>query len=278
MNRIPTLSTIVGPVAALALVATAPAAAQSLWPRPLTSASELDLEWVRPTFPNESGLDGGRGVWILSGRTKVGERGRIVVAVPYLRAAGSGTGTGSGATFGDPYLGYESTDSTGKSTFVVGVRLPMAGTSESFSEEVAFLGDYDRFEESFPKTLTLHAEGQGEVWRDAEGADVRIRGGTTLLHSTEGSYSAQANSFTFDYGVRFGRPLGPLDLGLALTGRMLLSGSGGNIAQRSTHQATFELAGHGRIAPRIGVRVPVDEPLKSSFDRAIMIGVRVQLE
>ena len=104
---------------------------------------------------------------------------------------------------------------------------------------------------------------------------MRIRAGSTLLHLTDGAYSAQANTFTFDYGVRFGRYVGPIDLGLALTGRMILSGSGG---QRSTHQASIELAGHGRIAPRIGFRIPIDEPLKSSFDRAITIGVRAVIQ
>ncbi len=253
-------------------------AAQSLWPRPLPSAGELDLEWVRPTFPNESGLGDTRGIWVLSGRTKIGARGRLVIAVPYLRTAGPGTGFGAGSTLGDPYIGYESTDSTGKSTFVVGLRLPMAGTNEFLSEQIAFVGDYDRFEESFPKTVTLHFEGQSQVWHDAEGADVRIRAGSTLLHLTDGAYSAQANTFTFDYGVRFGRYVGPIDLGLALTGRMILSGSGGSIGQRSTHQASIELAGHGRIAPRIGFRIPIDEPLKSSFDRAITIGVRAAIQ
>lgn len=263
--------------AALLVSTSTPLAAQSLWPRPLPSKGELDLEWVRPSFPNESGLSGTRGVWVLSGRTKVGERGRLVIAIPYLRA-GSGTGFGSGSTFGDPYFGYESTDSSGKSTFVVGVRLPMAGTNETLAEQVAFLGDYDRFEESFPKTFTAHFEGQNEVWRDAEGADVRIRAGATLLHYTESGSSADANTFLFDYGVRFGRPISKVDLGLALTGRIILSGSGGSIAQRSTHQATIELGGRGRIAPRVGLRLPIDEPLKSSYDRAITIGVRVQLE
>ena len=266
-------------LAALVLGTATSLAAQSLWPRPLTSAAELDLEWVRPTFPNESGLGATRGVWVLSGRTKVGARGRLVIAVPYLRSAGPGTGYGAGSTLGDPYFGYESTDSTGKSTLVVGLRVPMAGTNQFLSEQIAFVGDYDRFEESFPKTLTLHFEGQSEVWRDEAGADVRIRAGATLLHST-GAYSSSydANSFLLDYGVRFGRPAGPVDLGLALTGRIILSGSGGNIGDRSTHQGTIELSGRGRIAPRIGLRIPIDEPLKSSFDQAITVGVRATIQ
>jgi len=81
--------------AALLVSTSTPLAAQSLWPRPLASKGELDLEWVRPSFPNESGLSSTRGVWVLSGRTKVGERGRLVIAIQYIRA-GSGTGFGSG--------------------------------------------------------------------------------------------------------------------------------------------------------------------------------------
>ena len=271
------LRRLLGPTALLALASTSTVSAQSLWPRPLASKAELDLEWVRPSFPNGSGLSSTRGVWVLSGRTKVGERARIVFALPYLRAAGSGYWAGS--TIGNPYIGYESDDTTGKSIFVVGLRLPIAAAGDYQAEQVALLGDYDRFEEGTPESLILHAEGQGVVWRDAQGADVRIRGGTTLFHSTAGGGSpAAANSFTFDYGVHFGRPVGPLDLGLGVTGRMLLSGSGGNIAQRSTHQAAFELSGRGRIAPRLGVRIPIDEPLKSVYDRAITVGVRLQLE
>jgi len=266
-------------LAALVVSSASSLAAQSLWPRPLSGGTELDLEWVRPTFVNETGLTATRGIWVLSGRHQLGPRGRVVVAVPFLRTGNSTSPYGEASTMGDPYLGYESTDSTGRSTLVVGVRLPWAATDASFPEQIAFVGDYDRFEESFPKTLTLHFEGQSEVWRDAEGADVRIRAGATLLHSTSSSTpSYDANTFLFDYGVRFGRQVGPVDLSLGLTGRMYLSGSGGNIAERTTHQGTVELSGRGRIAPRIAFRFPIDEPLKSVLDRAITIGVRATIQ
>jgi hypothetical protein len=273
LRRLPVL---LGLTAVLALAASTTLSAQSLWPRPLASKGELDLEFVHPTFPDGASITGAR-IWVLSGRMRVGERGRVVVALPYLEGRSSGGFSGS-STNGDPYIGYESTDSTGKSTIVLGLRLPWAGTTASAPEEAALLGDYDRFEEAFPKTITLHFEGQGEVWRGTDGADVRIRAGSTLLHATEGGSGADANTFLFDYGIRFGRPAGPVELGLALTGRLYLSGSGGNIAQRSTHQATFELAGHGRIAPRVGIRVPIDEPLKSAYDRAIILGVRAAIQ
>ena len=100
-----------------------------------------------------------------------------------------------------------------------------------------------------------------------------------MLHSTGAYYSSyDANTFLLDYGVRFGRPAGPVDLGLALTGRIILSGSGGSIGGRSIHQGTIELSGRGRIAPRIGLRIPIDEPLKSSFDKAITVGVRATIQ
>ena len=265
-------------LAALVVTTSTPLATQSLWPRPLASAGELDLEWVRPTFQNETGLGTTRGIWVLSGRYRLGARGRVVVAVPVIRT-GASDPYGSSSNVGDPYVGYESSDSTSRSTFVVGIRFPWAATGGYYNQPLALYGDYDRFEESFPKTLTLHFEGQNRVWQDAEGADVRIRVGSTLLHSTDpATYTYDANTFLFDYGIRFGRPAGPFDLSLALTGRIFMSGSGGNIADRSTHQGTFELAGRGRIAPRIGIRIPIDEPLKSVLDRAITIGVRASIQ
>ena len=262
----------------LSLLAAPVLAAQELWPRPLPGRGEVSLDWVRPSFEDETGLGFTRGVWTATGRFRVDSRGRLVVAVPYLTTGASDVGGGS-ATFGNPYLGYESADSAGKSIFIVGLRLPAAGSSEWAPEEMAFIGDYDRFEQALPKRLAVHAEGQAEAFRGDDGATVRYRLGATFLHYT-GEAAGNANDFLFDYGLRFGRDEGDVAFGLSVTGRFFLSGgAGGSLAQRTTHQAGFDVAWQGPIRPRVALRIPLDAPLKGGGYRyEVTVGLTVPVQ
>lgn len=255
--------------AALLLVA-APVAAQSIWVSPLTSRGELGVEWTRPSFEDNTGLGNFRGVWIASGRYRVGEHGAIVGAIP--RFVGGGF-----ESTGNLYVGYQSWERDGGSIFNVGLRLPTASENGNVEQFVALAGDFDRYEQMAPKMLILHAEGQGKVWRDSAGAEVQVRAGFTLMHPTAGS-PASENSFLFDYGVRFGHRWPRLELGAALTGRMIMTGGGGgNFLQRNVDQATAELIWHGRVTPHVGFRLPIDEQAKDLLKSAIIVGIELPL-
>lgn len=245
-------------------------AAQSLWSTPFSGKGEIGLEWTRPSFEINDGLGDFRGVWIATGRFRVGQHGALVFAVPYLKA-------GDEAIVGNPYVGYEQAEQEGRSTLIAGIRFPHAEASFGMAQSLAFRGDYDRLEEALPNALTLRVEGQTEAWRDQGGADVRVRGGLSILHNTDPAAGADATEYFLDYGVRFGRTWTKLDLGLAFTGRWFLSANGGTFSTNTTGQATADLKWHGKVAPMVGFRLPVDEPLKTVYKSALIFGLTVAL-
>lgn len=243
--------------------------AQAIWISPLTSRAELGVEWTRPDFESNTGLGTFRGIWIASGRYRVGERGAVIVAVPRFVTSGS-------QSFGNPYVGYQSSLPDGNSSFSLGFRIPNVDAGFTPDQEMAFRGDFDRYEEMLPKYLTIHAEGQEKVWRDSAGADVRIRVGFTLFHPTE-ALSGNENSFFGDYGFRFGHRWPKVDLGLAVTGRWILSGNGGSVWDRNISQAAFDLGWHGRVEPRVAFRIPVSGNIKTLYKSAVTLGLTVPL-
>lgn len=255
---------------AVALAAPALLSAQSIWITPLTTRGELGFEWVRPSFDDNTGLGNTRGVWIGSGRVRLSEGRAIVIAVP--RLVGGGT-----SEFGAPYLGFQATGGADHSAFLLGARYSNSQASFGPDRSVALAADWDRFEQVAQKELIVHAEGQGQVWHDSAGADVTVRVGFTLFHPTE-SGSGTENSFVGDYGFRFGHRWTKLEAGAAVTGRFLLSGAYGSVTDRNTDQGAFDLAWHGKVAPRVSFRFPITGNLKSVYKYALTFGVEVPIE
>jgi hypothetical protein len=244
-------------------------AAQSLWISPLTSRGDIDLEWTRPTFKNLNATETFRGIWIATGRFRVGQRGAVIVAVPRLVGGGF-------SSIGNPYIGYQASEGDGKSILSLGVRIPNISTGYSTEQMVAFIGDYDRAEEMLPQTLTIHAEGQGKVWRDSSGADVRVRAGFSIFHPTD-TGSGSDNTLLFDYGIRFGRGFDRIAFGAGITGRYWASGSGGTFTDRNVTEGAVDLAWHGRVTPRVALRIPLTEPFKNAYSTALILGLEVAL-
>lgn len=256
-------------VVAALLALPASLSAQSIWTTPLAGRADIDLEWTHPHFEAPATTSTLSGVWIATGRYRVGKGGAVVVAIPRLVAEGS-------SSLGNPYLGYQASVENGRSVLNLGVRLPYASGGYAPEQDLALRTDFDRFEEMLPDILTIRAEAQGKVWQDSSGADVRARAGMSIFHPT-GTGSTGDNTFLVDYGVRFGREFGKADLGVAMTGRYFMSGNGGGFNQRNATEADIELAWRGPVTPRASLRIPVTETLKSAYKTALTLGLEVPL-
>lgn len=243
--------------------------AQSIWISPLTGNADVDLEWTRPSFENNTGIGAFRGVWIATGRYHLGAHGALVVAVPRFTASGV-------SSFGNPYIGYQSAVDHGKSILSLGFRLPNISSGFTAEQDLALRADFDRFEEMLPKMLTIQAQAQGKVWQDSSGADVQARGGFTIFHPTDAA-SGNTNTFLFDYGIRFGRRFDQVDLGAGITGRYFMSGNGGTFNQRNATEGALDLAWHGPVTPRISFRIPVTETLKNEYKSVLTFGLEVPI-
>jgi hypothetical protein len=262
-------------VLALALIAPPAARAQSLWPTALRGRAEFGLEWVRPTFQSgDDAFSGTRGVWILSGRFHPTPRLNAVVAIPRLVA----TDADGGSTMGDPYAGIEFLKDDGTPEFSLGTRIDMVDNTFGGGPQVAYFGDYDRFEEAISHAFTITATGYHEPYRTDDGTFARIRFGATFFHPTEDGAGAD-NDLYFNYGIRMGRETPSLRFSVELTGRWFLTANGANFAQATVHQGAATASFFsGQIRPYVGIRIPVDEDLKATLTRALIFGVTASVD
>lgn len=251
------------------------ASAQSLWPRPLEGHGDLGFEWMRPTFANGDDDFGiARGVWIIDGRLKVGERIRLIAAIPWVEVAGGG---GGGSAFGNPMIGVEFTDTTGRPEFTLALRRGF-GSDDAWDDgtlEVGGYGDLDRLEQVFPEGLIIEGVGHAHPWTGADGTNLELRiGGTGVI--VRNQYGG-GGAFFLKYGFRLGHDAGPVAIGVGLTGLWLVPT--GDEAGSTVDQLFAEFAARkGKVRPSVAVRIPFDEALKDELAFAVSLGVRVPLQ
>ena len=247
--------------------------AQSLWPRPLEGRGEVGLEWVRPTLATDDADFGfARGVWIVDGRLKVGRRIHLIAAIPWIEVAG-----GSGASgFGNPMVGLEFTDTTGRPEFTLGLRRGFAGDEgwDDGNVEIGALGDLDRLEQVFPEGLVIEGVGHVQPWTGSDGTTAELRfGGTVVV--VRNQYGGGGTLF-LKYGLRLGHDFPRARVGFGLTGLWLVPT--GDVSGSTVDQLFGEIAAReGTVRPSLAVRIPFDDGLGEFLDYALTFGVRVIL-
>jgi hypothetical protein len=255
----------------LALSPARPLAGQARWPTPLDGAGEVSLRWDRPHFPErEYGFLSG--ILTLGARVPVSNSVNLAFEIPQFRAPG----TGSDASMGNPYFGAEFGDRDGTPAFTAGIRL-INGSTGGDPQIIALFTDYEKFEQAITsELLVVSGMGHWTAWKDPRGASVRIRFGGTIFHSQAGA----SNELTADYGVRFGRSLGPhLELGAALTGRWFVTQEEGGGAGTSFHSISVDLARRsGRLRPSVGVRLPLDAEINRAVSYVVVLGLTATLK
>ena len=254
----------------MAHLPTGPLAAQARWPTPLDGNGELSLRWDRPHFPErEYGFLSG--ILTFGARVQVANNVNLAFEIPQFRAPG----TGSDASMGNPYFGAEFTDGDGTPAYTAGIRL-INGSTGGDPQIIGLFTDYERFEQTITSDLlVVSGMGHWTAWKDPEGASVRIRFGGTIFHSKGG----ESNELTADYGVRFGRSIGPLEFDAALTGRLFVTASDLGAPESSFHSVAVDLVRRaGRIRPSVGVRLPLDAEINRAVSYVLLFGLSATLK
>lgn len=245
-------------------------AAQARWPTPLDGSAEFALRWDRPHFPErEYGFLSG--ILTVGARVQVANNVNFAFEIPQFRAPG----TGSEPSMGNPYFGAELTDGDGTPAFTAGVRI-IEGSTGGDPQIIALFTDYERFEQSATaELLVVSGMGHWTPWKSPEGASVRIRFGGTIFRAEGGA----SNELTADYGVRFGRPVGPLELGAAFTGRLFVTQGEIGSSESSFHSISVDLVRRaGRIRPSVGVRLPLDVEINRAVSYVLLFGLSATLK
>jgi hypothetical protein len=251
------------------------------------------------------------GAVVPSTSIRVGEGIRFEADLPIMRSGGCVGASGavircttpstskqSSFRIGNPYLGVRIGDDAKTISGTLGARLPIGQNPKDAIGQLAVAAaagsNYDDFEAFMPNIMTFR--GMLEVHRlSKKGFLFGVRGGPSLQISTSGDPQKDSET-SFDYGARMGYEGSQVQLGLALSGRYLLTAPRvgaclpvlldklGNVIpcdpksfdNRTDHHlsGTMELR-TGRVRPRATLRVPLDKSRSKTSGAVVGFGVSI---
>jgi hypothetical protein len=171
---------------------------------------------------------------------------------------------------GNPYFGVDLGLASGWYG-QVGGRIPTASPDQFSPVLVGLSTDWDRAEAFLEDVASLTATA-GYRYRDESGLALTGRLGTSAWIST-GDASGDSELLAH-YGFRASYERQRVAIGIGFTGRALLTED--NAEDRANHQVAFDLEYRAdRVVPSVGLRLPLDEPLSSTLNTVVILGVRV---
>ena len=257
------------------LVMAQPVAAQNYWMRPGEGTS-VSLEIFKPKFDHSDGYKMLTSVWLFSAQIEANERLSIIADLPisnvdwesdYYYDYYSYPREAKSTLIANPYLGIEyklanpSKDET--SLVRVGVRLPLADEDEFGASYIGIFTLPDRAEVFVPDLAVLSG---GIGWRRTLGES-----GIRLELDINGTYwiptDGGETELLGDYSFAFRLPIQVANLGLGLAGRMLITESDLDMAERTEHYARLSANfDAGRIRPGVHILVPIEEDVADFVD------------
>lgn len=249
-------------LAVMGLVPVALAGQASPWlDRP--SSQSFSVEAWRPSLKSPGSPTSA--AFFVSGRLRLSGTTAAVAELPIATSSSGPTVTGN------PYLGVEYRPGEPTTWYDIGLR-PSSLTTSSISSASAAVADWTRLEAWTPQTFSLAAHVN---WQSADhGTATIIRFGPSfILPSSSGTGSG--STLLADYAV-LGAWLSPgVSFRAGATGRMIVSGSGGDVNDRTQVSLGASVAFRaGPIEPAIGVQVPVvGSFVKANLDHVVTLSV-----
>lgn len=243
--------------------------AQELWPGKSPSSFRLDI--LRPSIE-----DADYGFFTVTATPMLRFRLKsvnIVADLPFASYAASDEGDESDFRVGNPYLGIETAKAGSPFSFQLGGRIPLADYGDDGTAlGVGFLSDWDHVEAWLPDLIPVTATAVYERVTEGGLALGARLGGTGFFYTGEDSDDAD---LLVNYGVRVGYDKDRAMLGVALTGRWIATSDEDEDEDSGQLQLGLE-AGYrfGSVMPMLGLRLPLDDPLKESLNTVLIVGLK----
>jgi len=241
--------------------------AQELWPG--ASPANFRLDIGKPSFEN-----GGQGFFTVTVlpmfRFKL-KSFDLVADLPFASYAAGDDTEESDFRFGNPYLGVEARKEGSPFLLQFGGRIPLADEGDNGTAlAVGFLSDWDHVEAWVPDLIPVTAAAVYQRVTEGGLALGARLGGTGFFYTGDESDDAD---LLVNYGVRVGYEKDRAMVGVALTGRWIATSDEGD--DSSQLQLGLE-AGYrfGSVMPMLGLRLPVDDPLKESLNTVLIVGLK----
>lgn len=243
------------------------AAAQELWPGQSPSSFRLDL--ARPSIEG-----GDYGFFTVTAmpmfRFKI-KSVSIVADLPFASYAAGEATDESDFRIGNPYIGIESAKAGSPFSLQLGGRIPLADYGDDGTAlAVGLLSDWDHVEAWVPDLIPVTATAVYQRVSDGGLALGARLGGSGFFYTGDESDDAD---LLVNYGVRVGYEKDRAMMGVALTGRWFATSDEGE----DSNQLQLGLeAGYrfGAVMPMLGLRLPMDDPLKESVNTVVIVGLK----
>ncbi len=265
------------------------ATAQNIWTSE-RDGSVVTLEYLRPTFKNNSTPILTAQTFTLSGRFQLHSGNIVKIELPYAIAHqddytfnyyspyGSFSYTYPGINsnaVGNLYAGIELRSEESESSVDLGLRLPMTSEKE-IAPPMAILTDVDRYEAFVPNLLALNAR-YNYTTKSTDEFAFHFRLGPTLWINTKSNSGGDKTEVLLAYSLHGGIHTETFDCMAGYSGRMILTGSG-DPSERTFHQVGILASARiGSFHPGLYYRVPVDKNLKDIISGVFGVSLGVDL-
>jgi hypothetical protein len=244
----------------------------------------LEIEVLKPRFDTSlsESFSFFTSATFLTARVPLSRNLLVVAEIPFAHVGSrytSPSGTASDSpnepALGNPYLGLSFAPEGANAAAEFGIRLPLAQQSDGYAATaVGALSDVDRLDAFMPDQLSMMVavRTSQEV---AEGLSLRTRLGPTAwvqnIHFDDVELFAQ-------YGAQLHYAAGIGEVGLGVTGRLLITESDLDFGERSVHHLGVVAALNlSRVQPGLQFRVPLDKDLRSFVDHVFGLSLVVRI-
>jgi hypothetical protein len=260
-------------IAAAALAAAVPAAAQEVLPTPSRGV------WLESTYTDfeGEGVKFPTTVWYLGARFPLTQQINAVVDLPFShsRVEIGDEDAETSSVFGNPYLGVEFAASPSLK-LELGTRAPLTNSDdESTADVVAAVSNPLRLEAWAQDVVPLTAGATFST--DLSPAfTLRTRGAATAFFFTgEGDSDTET---AIDYSVTGTYTSGNARFGGGFLGRWLASADEGSFGENSLNQLAVSAdVLVGNVRPGLSVRVPLDEDYRDVVNSSVALTLQVPL-
>ncbi len=247
----------------VAMLGTAAANAQVNWMSPLHEPG-VSLEISKVSFDADQHLSFFTMQYTLASRIALNERTFFLLEAPFAHAGyknkyayyAPDQYSYSQTSFGNPYIGMESSFPGSSLIFQLGLRLPLATYDNWGALGFGYLAARDRWEAYFPKLTTIE---MGFGFRDVRAGQNRFQ---FLLNPTVMVPEHGDAELLADCNAEFWLTSQKVRTGFGLTGRFIATESG-SFSERTEFLAGVSLSATvGRFHPGVHLRVPFDESVQ----------------
>ncbi len=265
------------------------ATAQNVWTSE-RGGSVVALEYMRPAFTNNTTPALTAQTFTLTGRFQLHSGDIVKFELPYATAHQDDmtfsypspyglvtykyAGISSNAV-GNLYAGIELRSEESKSSFDLGLRLPMTSDKET-APFMGIMTDVDRYEAFVPHLLAMNAL-YNYTSKSDEKLAFRFRFGPTLWVNTKSNSGSDDTEVLLAYSLQGGIQTETFDCIASYAGRMIVTESG-ELSKRMFHQlGVLASANIGIIHPGLYYRVPLDDKLKNVITGVLGVSLGVEL-